>query len=81
MEELPEYLKQGKRFKEWGHTEEKLERLRKHIRVCQIREKEQKTSYRCFISKKDLEYLHKEGWEILGDYDSIDRPVPFRILV
>lgn len=81
MEELPEYLKQGKRFKEWGNAEEKLERLRKHIRVCQIREKEQKTSYRCFISKKDLEYLRKEGWNILGDYDSIDRPMPFRIVM
>ena len=81
MEELPEYLKQGKRFKEWGNTEEKLEKIREHIDVCQIRGKNRETSYKRFIPKVDLEYLRKEGWNILGDYDSIDRPMPFRRLM
>ena len=80
MEELPEYLKQGKRFKEWGNTEEKLEKIRKHIDVCQIMDKDWNASYKRFIPKVDLEYLRKEGWKILGDYDSIDRPMPFRVV-
>lgn len=81
MEELPEYLKQGKRFKEWGNTEEKMERIRKHINVCQIRDENNETSYKGFIPKVDLEYLRKEGWNILGDYDSIDTPMPFRVVM
>lgn len=60
MEELPEYLKQGKRFKEWGNTEEKLEKIRKHIDVCQIMDKEEALALKKELLEKGYDLKYKE---------------------